>query len=165
MISGCEKAYVLSDEQDILFQYEYINNAWGYHHYGFLIDNKGEVLIFNNPVNWNFPDEDHILLKKQVKENISNCTKTNRKLSKSELQKYMNYIDNIASSKVTAPKKIGANAGITSFLCFQFSETTSAYKVSTIKTEGDVACENLNFYSRKVSEWMKGISHSITNVK
>jgi hypothetical protein len=164
-VTGCEKTYNVSEGQDILFQYEYINYAWGYHHYGFIIDNKGDVLLYNNPTKWNFADKDHLLSKDKALENIANCITTDKKISKSELQKYINYIDNIASSKVTAPKNIGADAGTTSFICFQFSENTSTYKTTIIKREGDFSCENLNFYSRKVIEWMKGIHHSLNNEK
>lgn len=164
-VTGCEKAHVLSDEQDILFQYEYINYAWGYNHYGFIIDIKGNVLLFNNPAKWNFADKNHILTKEQVKENIANCTLTDKKISKAELQKHVNHIDNIASSKVTALKSIGADAGTTCFLCFQYSENSFTYKETIIKMEGDFSCENLNFYSRKVIEWMRDINHNISTDK
>ncbi len=160
--AACEKSHVVSQEQDILFQYEYVNYAWGYHHYGFIIDNKGEVLTFKEPVKWNFADKNHLLTMEQVKENLANCTKTDRMIPKSELKKYINYIDNIASSKVTAPKSTGADAGTTSYFCFQFSESSSTYKQTIIRTEGDSTCENLNFFTRKVIDWMKNINHSLT---
>jgi hypothetical protein len=164
-ISGCEKTYVVSQSQDILFQYEHISRSPGHNLHGFIIDNKGDVLLFNNPANWNLSDKDHLLSKEQVNENISNCTKTSLKISKSDLQKYINYIDNIASSKVSAVKNRGSSKGNASFLCFQYSENTSIYKETIVKIEGDITCENLNFYSKKVIEWMKDISHSIDSEK
>ena len=84
-----------------------------------------------------------------------------KKISKAELQKHTNYIKNIASSKVTAPKNVAADAGSSEFICYQFSENTGMYKGYIIKTEGDFRSENLNFYSKKVFLWMRTINNSL----
>jgi hypothetical protein len=160
--AGCKKNHILSDKQIILFQFEYINYAWGYQHNGFLIDIEGNVLKYNNPEDWNFPDNDFNLSESQVAENLSKCVLTNKKISGEELQKFINYIDNIASSKVTALKNVAADAGSSEFLCYQFSEKSGTYKGHLIKMEGDFTCENLNFYSKKVVLWMKDIKTTIS---
>jgi hypothetical protein len=158
---GCQKDHIVSEGQDILFQQEYINYAWGYQHNGFIIESNGNVLTFKNPDKWNFPDKDKKLTEQQVKENISLCTLTGKKITKTELQKYINYIDNISSSKITALKNVGADMGSLVYYCYQFSESNSTYKAAIIKMEGDYECENLNFYSKRVVDWMKDISLNI----
>jgi len=158
LISGCKKNYVISKKQVILFQYEYINYAWGYQHNGFLIDTAGNVLIYNNPEGWNFPDKDFGLSEIQMRENIDSCSQSGKKIPKEELKKYSGYINNIALSKITAMKNIAADAGTTEFICYQFSENTGMYKGFLIKREGDFTCENLNFFSKKVASWMKEIN-------
>lgn len=160
--SGCNKDYILSQGQKILFQQEYINNAWNYQHHGFIIDSDGNVLTFDKPDKWNSPDKDNKLTEMQVNENISSCTLTGKKISKTELQKYINYIDNISSSKVTAPKHVGADMGSLVYYCYRFSENSSTYKAAIIKMEGDFECENLNFYSKRVVAWMKDIFLNIS---
>ena len=161
-ITGCKKNYVISDKQAILFQLDYVNYAWGYQHHGFIIDNKGNILTYNNPEEWNFPDNNLVLNEIQVAENISKCIQTGKKISKEELQKYTNYIENIASSKVTALKNVAADAGSLEYVCYQFSESTGTYKGYLIKMEGDFTCENLNFYSKKLAAWMRYINNSMT---
>lgn len=160
-ISGCKKNLTVSDKQAVLFQFDYLNYAWGYQHNGFLIDNNGNVLKYNNPENWNFPDNDKSLTISQVEENISKCTPADIKISDEELQRYVNYIDNIASSKISAIKNVAADAGASEYICYQYSENTGYYKGSLIKLEGDFTCENLNFFSKKVYSWMKEINNSI----
>jgi hypothetical protein len=161
LTAGCKKNNLISDNQSILFQFEYINYAWGYQHTGFYIDREGNVLTYNNPREWNFTDSDYIISDKQIAENIARCTPSLIKISKEELLKYSNYIKNICSTKVTALKNVAADAGSSDFICFQFSEKTGIYKGCLIKMEGNFTCENLNFYSKKVVSWMKGISGSI----
>ena len=161
LITGCKKNYIISDKQAILFQFEYINYAWGYQHNGFIIDNEGNVMTYNNPEDWNFPENDFSISESQVAKNIGSCIQTGKKITKEELQKYSNYIKNIASSKVTALKNVAADAGTSEFICYQFSESTGTYKGYLIKKEGDFTCENLNFYSKKIVAWMKEINNSL----
>ena len=162
LIVGCKKNYSINDKQVVLFQYEYLNYAWGYQHNGFIIDNEGNVLTYCNPEHWNFPDNDFILDEKQVAENIDCCTPANIKIPVEELQKYTSYINNIASSKVTALKNVAADAGSSEFICYTFPENTETYKGHLIKMEGDFTCENLNFYSKKITLWMKDIKSRIS---
>jgi hypothetical protein len=161
IVSGCKKNYVISDKQAILFQLEYVNNAWGYQHNGFIIDSEGNILTYDNPENWNFPNNDFSLIESQVLDNMAKCIQSDKKIPKEELQKYSNYITNIASSKVTAVKNSAANAGSLEFICYKYSESSGMYKGYLIKKEGDFTCENLNFYSKKVAAWMRDINNSI----
>ena len=161
LITGCKKNYVISEKQAILFQFEYVNYAWGYHHNGFIVDSDGNVLTYNNPEAWNFPDNDLIISTIQLVKNVGMCSNTGIKIPKEELHKYTNYIKNISSSKVTALKNVAVDAGSLKYICFQYSESSGMYKGTLIKMEGDFTCENLNFYSKKVVEWMKTIRNSI----
>jgi hypothetical protein len=161
MMTGCKKNIVISNRQAILFEFEYVNYAWNYQHYGFLIDNEGNVLTYNNPESWNFPDRELRISEDQVAENLLMCKNSGIRIPKTDLQKYSNHIQNIASSKVSALKNAADDAGSAEYICYQYSESTGMYKGTIIKMEGDFTCENLNFFSKKVAEWMKNINNSI----
>ncbi|HPT21074.1 MAG TPA: hypothetical protein PLR88_03925 [Bacteroidales bacterium] len=160
-MTGCKKNYVINNKQEILFQFEYINNTTGNQHSGFIIDDEGNVLAYSNPTGWNFPDNELSLNQKQVAENISKCVPTGKKISEEELLKYSRYIKNIASSKVTALKDTKSEIGSLEFTCYQYSPATGKYYGSLIKKEGNTSCENLNFYSKKVVLWMREINNSL----
>ena len=159
--AGCKKNHVPSDEQQIFFQMDYINYAWGYQHYGFLIDAEGYILTYDNPEKWNFTDSNYNLTDDQMAENISMCMKSGVKLPVEEVAKYAAFISNIASSKITAIRNSGADAGSLQFICYRFRENSPVYRGSLIKMEGDFSCENLNFYSKKVIAWMKDINENL----
>jgi hypothetical protein len=160
--SGCQKTYIVSKSQDILFQIEYLSNAGVYSHWGLYIDVNGNVMTYNLPGKWNFPKENQTLTKQEVNENIAACKLSNSKIRLEELRKYTNFIDNLAASKVTLPKNHLSDIGTLSFYCFQYSESSSEYKRSIIKTEGHINCENLNFYSKKVVSWMSEYQNAIS---
>ena len=161
-MAACKKNYVVNEKQHILFQYEYINYAWGYNHEGFFIDDEGNIMTYKNPEGWNFHDQNYNLTENQLDENISKCTKSDITISKEELSRFSSHISNIASSKVTAIKSAGADAGTSVFICYEFNEERSMYKGFLIKMEGDFRCENLNFYSKKVSLWLKDINNTLS---
>jgi hypothetical protein len=156
-LSGCHKDYAVSEGQDILFQQEFIKSGWNYQNYGFIINSDGNVLTFRNPEKWNFPDKDNKLTKQQVKENISSCTFSGKKILKPELQKYKSFIDKISSGRVTALESAKDEMGSMVFYCYQYSEKSSTFKATIIKMEGDQQCENLNSFSKTVVDWMKDI--------
>lgn len=160
-LSGCRKSYVLNEKQHVLFQYDYINFAWGYIHEGFYIDDKGKILEYYNPEGWNFHKGDFNLTETQLAENLSKCTVSERSIDKAELAKFSSYIHNLASSKVTAPKNEANDAGSAIYLCYTYNEQGGIYKGTMIRMEGDSSCENLNFFSRKVSMWMKEINSGL----
>jgi hypothetical protein len=162
LMTGCKKNYVVNEKQHILFQYDYVNYAWGYVHEGFFIDDEGNVMVYRNPDNWNFHGHDYNLTEQQLAENIARCSKSDIKIGKKELLKFSSYINNISSSKVTAPRYESADTGTSAFVCYRFSEEKNEYIGSLIKMEGDVTCENLNFYSKKVSLWLKDINNSLS---
>jgi hypothetical protein len=157
IISGCKKNISINEKQSILFQVDYVNYAWGYQHNGIIIDNEGNVLSYKNPQSWNFTDNELNITEAQVRENMAICLNSVKKISSDELNKYAGYIKNISSSKVTAPKNVAADAGSLVYTCYQYSEKSGTYKGSIIKTEGDFTSENLNFYSKKVTAWLKSI--------
>ena len=159
--TGCKKAVVISEKQDILFQVDYVNYAWGYQHIGFIIDNEGKVLTYKNPQSWNFPDKDFNITENEVRENIKICLNSGKKIPAEELKKYANYIKNISLSKVTALKNVAADAGSMEYICYQLQEKSGTYKGYIIKKEGDFTCENLNFFSKKVTTWLKSINDSV----
>jgi hypothetical protein len=44
--------------------------------------------------------------------------------------------------------------GTFNYYCFNYSEGNSSYRQVTIMTVGDYECENLNFHTNKVVDWL-----------
>lgn len=159
--SGCKKNYFISPEQEMLFQVDIISYEPGYRHYGYIINMNGDILTYDNPEKWNFPGSNFNITEDQAAENISMCRVSGR-IPAEELSKFSHYIDNIASSRVTALKKSG-DEGSVQYICYRFSESSHIYKGYTIRIEGNYTGENLNFYSKKVIVWMKELNNQLFN--
>jgi len=157
IVPGCKKSYILNDNQIVLFQYEYLNYAWGYQHSGFYIDCDGNILEYDKPEGWNFADSDNTIESSLLLENLTKCSLSEKSVSSSELSKYSRHIENIASSKVTSPRNIGADIGSMKYYCYLYDDATDTYHGFLIKMAGDYTCENLNFYSKRVASWLDEI--------
>ncbi len=157
-LADCKRNIAINKKQEILFQVDYVNYASGYIHYGFIVDNEGKIMTYNDPLKWNFPDKEFNISESQVRDNLGNCLNSGIKIPPEELKKYSSYIKNISSSKVTALKNVSSDAGSLEYICYQFLENTGTYKGCMIKMEGDFTCENLNFFSKKVTTWLKNIN-------
>ena len=155
--AGCKKSYEVSEKQEILFQFEFLNYAWNYQHTGYYIDKEGNVLVYNNPENWNYPDENLIISSEKVAENLKQCKKSGIIISKEELKKHSDLIYNISLSKVTALRNVAADAGSYDYICYQYSEDKGEYLGHLIKRDGDFTCENLNFFAKKLALWMNNV--------
>jgi len=161
ILTGCDKDFTLSDEQEILFQYDYQNYAWGRQHSGYFIDRKGNILTYNMPEEWTHTDNDLIIFQEQMMENLDKCVISDLSVPLPELEKFTRHIPNLSLSKVSAIRNTGADMGSHTFICYKFDDTFKVYKGFLIKMEGDNTCENLNFFSKKVVSWLKGINHDL----
>jgi hypothetical protein len=160
LFTGCMKRDLVIDRQQmILFQYDFRSPS---QHHGFMIDSEGNVFTYNNPSNWNFPDNDLEISREQVADNTGNCIYSGVKIPENELLKHTKVIDYIASSKVTAPAKKDADEGTAQYLCYQFDKNSQKYTGHLIRSEGKVARENLNFHSKRVALWMKEIGNGLS---
>jgi len=157
LLTGCRKKTVINNNQAILFEVEYVNNSHGNQHNGVLIDKEGNVMLYNNPETWSFPDKEYKLSSVQGSSNLANCVNSGKRITQEELISYARFIKNISASKVTALKHEEVDTGSLKYICYLFDEKSGMYKGSLIKMEGAASCENLNFYSRKVAGWLKNI--------
>ena len=156
--AGCRKNITQAEKQSMLFEFEHISYDMEYQHSGFIIDSDGNVFTYHNPESWNFPDKDLMISAQQVEQNLAMCKRSRIRVTEQELGKYSAHIKNIAASKVTALRNVSDNSGSGEYICYLYNGNTGYYKGTIIKMEGDFTCENLNFYSRKVYDWMREIN-------
>jgi hypothetical protein len=163
LAAGCRKNFILSNGQEVLFQYEYRNDSNGKLLEGYFIDRQGNVLTYRNPAEWNHPDSDLAIYSEQLFWNLDKCSISEKNISADELEKYSRYISNISLSKVSAPRHSATGTGSHRYICYRFDEAADIYKGYLIRTEGDISRENLNFYSKKIVSWMKDIGRDISD--
>ena len=156
LLSGCEKEYnSLSDiQQEVLFQVDYVNAAWGYQHFGSFIDKTGQVRTYDLPSSWNFPDEDGYISLTDMNENIDQLVDSDCTIEDDVLLKYFNKLVRAEEGKVTEPTTRGADMGATIYSGFVFDFQRNSYKQVLLRQVGDMYIENTSREAEQIYNWL-----------
>ena len=144
--------------QQILFQADYINYAWTYQHYGWLIDSSGNVRSYKLPKKWNFADSDGYISAVDMNDNFQQLDTIVYKINKDTLQKYFNKLISAASGELTKPESEMFDAGSTLFSGYIYDLKSGKYKEILIRQIGDVFIENKSIEANQIYNWMIGIN-------
>lgn len=164
VISSCEGIFGSDGEipdQVVLFQYTYINHAWGYQHHGWLIDSTGEARCFEQPEAWNFPDSSGTIGFEEMMANLSMADSSCFIVSSAELERYAGKIEDASDGELTIPENVMADAGISGYYAWAYNATTETYQRILLKEQGDWETENRSAAARAIVEWLEEIRTAI----
>lgn len=149
--------------QQILFQVEYINGAWSFQHFGWLMDSSGNVRNYKLPEKWNFSDSAGYMSSADMSENFHQLDTVICKINKDTLQKYFYKLTNASTGKLTKPETQMYDAGSTLFSGYIYDLKSEKYKQILIKQIGDVYIENQSLEAKQIYNWMIRIGNRNTN--
>lgn len=150
---SCERIEEIN--QQILFQIEYSNAAWGTQHKIWLVDSSGVLTSYNLPTKWNHPDDDGCLSLSEMNENISQSGQLGCNVNKDNLFKYFNLIDEAKNGKIANPEQRMFDAGIVVYSGFLYNSKREIYKQIFIRQEGDIYIENQSEAAQEIYNWLK----------
>ncbi|MFH0762105.1 MAG: hypothetical protein V2A67_11440 [Bacteroidota bacterium] len=145
----CEK------DQPVLFQYEYINYAWGYRHHGFMISPDGVIHGFRQPAEWKEYDSTGLISSANLEYNLNRCDTVFGTVDTDTLNAFFNQIEEIRNGEI---KDIGvymADAGTGVFLAWYWNSDESMYERVFLISNGDTNLENTNAKVDDLVEWLK----------
>ncbi|MFZ4581426.1 MAG: hypothetical protein ACOYM7_02135 [Paludibacter sp.] len=157
-ISCSDEFKVNLREQQVLFQYEYINYAWSYQHSGWFIDTSGNLISYSLPAKWSYPDSLGFVTETAIIKNLSYCSKTDYIISKSVLQSKIELIEKSAKGTLTKPRYEMADAGVQRYTAFIFNKDTKQYKRILLYQWGDELIENTSAEAKELYKWMAEIN-------
>jgi hypothetical protein len=170
ILSSCEKDINTNQgnpniTNHVLFQYEYINYAWGYQHSGWLIDSSGNVYCYNRPSLWNYCDSSGYISDTNMESNILHTDSICYKIEKKELAAKTMLIENASKGEVTKPIPVMADAGIAIFTGFTQNIQTKQYKRIVFKQIGDYYIKNKSVEALELYNWLDSLNKKIIEPK
>jgi len=156
LIVGCTKQdyFYTNSNQEIYFQVERINSAWGFYHSGWMIDSAGQIRGYNQPEAWNWIDSHGYISGSKMKENIEQLDTTYTKINRDTLEKYISKIYFASKGELTDPVPQMADAGITVFSAFLYDSRSDKYKEVIIKQTGDQFIDNKSSSANQIYNWL-----------
>jgi hypothetical protein len=155
-LAGCEKKtenYPNADQQ-ILFQVEYNNWAWGYSHDGIVIDSSGNVRYFKFPKNWNYPDTAGYISESDMNKNLQQLDTVLFTIEKNTLLKYFSLLKDAAEGQISKPVNRMFDAGETTYSGFLYDLYSNRYKHILIKMVGDWSRDNDSSEAEEIYNWL-----------
>ncbi len=156
--SSCDKEVESHDiVQPVLFEFEYINHAWGYKHSGWLIDENGDVKGFNLPEQWIFPDNDGYISKEDLRKNLLNTDTLYFRVDKDKLLDHFRSRFDLLNARMDTSDIFMADAGMSALSVFIWNSDKQKYKKQIIKTKGDIQLTNSNSKTKGVQNWLEDV--------
>lgn len=161
-LSGCLKKNCGCDpdkkrQPPVLFQYEYVNYAWGYRHHGFLIDVDGNVNGFRQPEKWIFPDSSGLMSESELEYNLAQCDTVCGKADTDDLEHKYNKIAEIRLGKIVNHGLVMADAGTGVLSAWYWNDGAGKFEQVFLVSNGDVFKENIHHDVQPVVDWLKKI--------
>jgi len=129
-------------EATVLFQFEYLNFAWGFAHSGWFIDNKGEIRGYNSPNDWKFVDSLGYITQDKLLLNYNQASTSLGQIDLDELLEKSQLIESTLNGELSERDCPGADIGSFSLHCYYWDSDKNKYKRQFLSMTGD--CERIN---------------------
>jgi hypothetical protein len=155
---GCEKeAYDAPALQPVYFEYHYVNHAWGYQNYGWLVDREGTIRGYAYPDGYNLVTHGDYLSQEQLEFNLSTTDTILGKISPSAFNKHMDLIPAAAEGGLGELQCPGADRGAAVFSCYFYESEMDAYRYVLLSLQGDCEQKNLAKKAGDLADWLEGV--------
>ena len=146
-----------SEPNNLIFQSEYTNYAWGYNHNGWIMDSSGKVNRFQKKAAWVFPDSLGYVSAVDMQKNFSACDSVMAQISSTDFTLYAQKATSCASGPMSKATNTMADAGEHIYAFYLYEPGRNRYKRVILDMTGDWSQQNLAAKSKEIVEWMKTI--------
>ncbi|WAC12949.1 hypothetical protein [Dyadobacter pollutisoli] len=158
---GCSDDITVSDGQEVFFEVNYSNQAWGYQFKGFLIDKDGRVRTYDKPDKWINGLNEASFTAEDLQANLSKTTLSSYLVPAADLSKYIAQAALVNDSDFTKPTQVGADGGATSFYIYRYNPSSKDYKAILLKQIGDVEIFNKDTDAKTIADWLTTLAGEI----
>jgi hypothetical protein len=146
-----------SEPNNLIFQSEYTNYAWGYNHNGWMMDRTGQVKRFQKSAKWVFPDSLGYVSALDMQKNLAACDSVLAQVSAKDFTLYAEKAIGCTNGPMSKASNTMADAGEHIYAFYLYDPGSNRYKRVILDMDGDWSQQNLATKSKEIVEWMKSI--------
>ncbi|WP_143061737.1 hypothetical protein [Dyadobacter sp. SG02] len=150
----------VSDEQEILFEVDYVNYAWGFQNNGFLIDKSGRVYTYDKPKDWKFASSGPFTAT-EMNDRISKTKLAGYTVPANELSQYVNKLRHVSDKEFTDPAQVGADMGGSSYYVYRYDPASKTYNAVLLQSVGDVNVYNKDSDAKEIADWLVKVRQAL----
>ncbi len=151
--------------QKILFQYEYVNYAWGYQHQGWIIDSAGDVHCYKSPKNWQQFDSIGLIDASLLESNLLQTDSVCFTVEKTELAQMISLIEEASRGEKLEPQQKRFDSGVQVYTAYMLNTVTNKYESVLLKQTGDYLIENKSQAAEELYNWLYSLRNEIKKLK
>ncbi|UCH63285.1 MAG: hypothetical protein JSU77_02190 [Fidelibacterota bacterium] len=144
-------------EQEVLFEFQYINHAWGYQHSGSYIDGEGKVTSYQytaSDTHWAPADLNHPT-EEELQDKYSHSPQEVKVIDPDTLIAKYGLIEEAAAGTYSDSLSLGADMGAYAYICYVYQPDTDRYDAVVLRLWGDWCYENLSPAAGKLAQWLE----------
>lgn len=147
-------------DNDIYFQVEHINFAWGYTHIGAFIDKNGNILRYdlsnNLPNDWVYADSLGYISSSDLLSNINKAI-IDSQINVDTLNMKAALISQTINGALSDIEYLGADVGQSGYYCYYWDSDKNKYKRQLLFETGDREQYNTNTQAVELTRYLKQI--------
>ena len=153
-VFACQKSEeeFFSANDEIVFQYENINYAWGKQHRGFIITTDGTKYSYDNPENWIFPEESQLKAEDFIN-NLSVCTNDGT-VDKAKLNRMKTLVLKVDENQLSKSQNKMYDAGSENYSFYVKDSAKDIYRQILLLNRGDWYQENKDNDAQEIANWL-----------
>lgn len=154
LLPGCSgEEFPVPDDQEIFFEVNYVNYAWGFQNDGFLIDKTGRVRTFDKPKDWKFAGS-RPLTAVEMDERLAKTTVSKYTVPANELARYIKKMKRVSDKDFTKPSNRGADMGASAYYVYRYDSGSKTYHAVLLQSVGDNDVYNKDSDAKEIAEWL-----------
>jgi hypothetical protein len=150
-------------KQIVLFQYSFMNAAWGYQNRGWFVNNHGLVKAYwvRDPKLWHSipdsgPDSGYVS-KSDLMANYSLADRVFFEFSHFDIYNKLKFIKGASTGELSEPSRTAYDAGQRKYSAYYWDKTKKMYKEVILAITGDLTQTNLSPAADTLYEWLQGL--------
>jgi hypothetical protein len=144
-----------SQDQPVLFQYRYVNHAWGYQDNGWLIDSSGNVKYFEFPSDFRTPDSTGYLTREDLEHNLAETDSLITTIDRDKLDSHVALIQEAAAGEIGERQHRAYDAGTSTLACYVYDSGQDAFRYVLLGMSGDWEQLNQSEEAADLVEWLR----------
>jgi len=144
----------LPADQPVVFEYRYINHAWGYQERGWFMDGAGAVHYYDSPVEYVSPDSTGLITRAGLIHNLTLADSVIASVDPEELAEFSSLIPAAAEGMVAEAEHAAYDAGTSVLSCYLYDPEVDAYRYVFLAMSGDFSQVNTSKAAEEIVDWL-----------
>lgn len=140
--------------QPVVFEYEFINSAWIFTHFGWMIDENGGVHQYTRHDEWKVENAEGFITKGDLQFNLNLTDTTLFQVDKDQLLAFFDERFEVLNTELDTADQHMADSGQGALYIYVWDSQKASYKKQLLASKGDLELSPKNTTAQGMVSWL-----------